>query len=335
MAHSSASARLPLQDMALRPASLSQYNKSLSSFLAFARLTYKQFLLASSASIDAALAVFIQSSYDQARPFTYAAHALHAAVFHRPALKSRVPVARQCLRGWERNRASTSHPPLTWELTVVLACTLARSGHHAVAVAMLLAFDCYLRVGELTRLRRCDIVMPHDARMGQAHTGMAVILKHTKTGKNQSVPLQSQSVADVLCLWMRRMPAGTSDRSPVFGFTPAKMRSLMRDACVALGVEHTPYVPHSLRHGGATADFLRTNSIAHVQFRGRWKSMESARNYIQTSRALLAAQRVPSRLNQLGITLSDSLLAAMTDVFDTVPAVVPRAPAGRRVGFRL
>lgn len=335
MARAGAPARLPLQDMALRPSSLSQYNKNLFSFLSFARLTYQQFLLASSPSIDSALAVFIQYSYDRARPFTYAAQALHAAVFHRPGLKNRLPIARQCLRGWERSRAAGSHPPLTWELTVVLACTLARSGHHAAAVGMLLAFDCYLRVGELTRLRRCDIVMPNDARMGQAHTGMAVILKQTKTGRNQSVPLQSQAVADVLCLWMRRLPPNAHRHGLVFGFTPAKLRILMRGACVALGVEHTPYVPHSLRHGGATADFLRTNSIAHVQFRGRWKSMESARNYIQTSRALLAAQQVPPRLNQLGITLSDSLLAVMTDVLDTVPAVVPRAPGVRRVGFRL
>ena len=83
-----------------------------------------------------------------------------------------------------------SHPPLTWELTVVIACTLARSGYHAPAIAMLVGFDCYLRVSEITGLRRCDVVMSHDARMGRAHTGMAVCLPQSKTGLNQSVSVQ-------------------------------------------------------------------------------------------------------------------------------------------------
>jgi len=60
---------------------------------------------------------------------------------------------------------------------------MARSGYHAEAVASLLAFHCFLRVGELTRLRICDVVMP--GRMGRAHSGMAVCLPLTKTGRNQ------------------------------------------------------------------------------------------------------------------------------------------------------
>jgi hypothetical protein len=105
---------------------------------------------------------------------------------------------------------------------------------------------------------------------------------------------------------------------------------------MALGVGDTPYVPHSLRHGGATADFLRTQDIARVQFRGRWKLQETARTYLQTARtylqtarALLAAQRVPARLNQLGAQLDADLLSIMSDLFAQSPA----EPA-RRVRFR-
>jgi integrase len=299
-ASSEATIRLPLQDLALAPASLKAYNTQLNKFLTYSRLSQQQLLSAPAHQLDRLVAEFIQYSYDTDSPYTYASHALHAVVYHRPDIKQHMFVSRQCLKGWERVKKSASHPPLTWELTVVIACTLARSGYHAHGVAVLVGFDCYLRVGELTRLRRCDIVMPNDSRMGRAHTEMAVCLPTTKTGPNQSVSLQNPHVAGVLCRWVHSRAMAPDSTDPIFPFKPPALRRSMQRACAALGLSDTPYVPHSLRHGGATSDFLRTKSIEFVQFRGRWKSMESARRYVQTARALLAAQQVPQRLNALG-----------------------------------
>ena len=331
-ASSSSFQRLPLQDLALTPGSLKAYNKQLNSFLTHARLSLQQLLTAHPHQLDRLVAVYIQHSYNTHTPFTYASHALHAVVYHRPDLKQHMFVSRQCLKGWERVKTSASHPPLTWELTVVLACTLSQSGYHGPAVAMLVAFDCYLRVGELTRLRRCDIVMPNDSRMGRAHAEMAVCLPTTKTGPNQSVSLQNPVVAQILCDWVRSRALASDSTALIFAFKPPLLRRLMHQACTEHGLGDTPYVPHSLRHGGATADFLRTKSIEHVQFRGRWKSMESARRYVQTARALLAAQQVPQHLNTLGQQLDDSLCAVMQHAMHSVLEVVPRA---RRVTWRL
>lgn len=327
--------RLPLQDLALAPASLKSYNRSLTSFLIYTRLTPQQLLSAPAIRLDRLLAVYIQHLYDTASPFTYAAHALHAVVYHRPDLKARMFISRQCLKGWERVKKSSARPPLTWELTVAIACALSRSGFHAPAVATLVAFDCYLRVGELTRLRLRDIVMPDDPRMGRAHTAMAVCLGRAKTGLNQSVALARPDVAGVLCAWVRTLPRdGPGDNPLVFAFSPEYFGRLLRNACVQLGVGAAHYTPHSLRHGGATADFLLSGSIERVQFRGRWKSMESLRTYVQTARALLAAQDVPPALNQLGAQLADSLLPVMTHLLSTVPEVQQlRKP--RRVTFSL
>ena len=319
--------RLPLQDLAIKAATLQQYTTSINKFFSHAQLTPQQFMHAPASALDWQLAVYLQHMYDASRPFDSAGKALHAAVFFRQDLKLRLPQARQCLKGWDRNRPKASHPPLTWELTVVIACTFARAHRSAAAMAMLLGFDCYLRCGEMLRLRRCDVVLPHDSRMGQAHTHMAVVLKEAKTGKNQSVTIASPVVGALLCHWLDILP-DTSPQASVFtGLNPARFRSLMREACVALGLGDTPYVPHSLRHGGATADFLRTQDIARVQFRGRWKQQVTARTYLQTARALLAAHQVPPQLNQLGITLDADLLNIMRELF--VPP-----PAPRRVRFR-
>jgi hypothetical protein len=118
----------------------------------------------------------------------------------------------------------------------------------------------------------------------------------------------------------------------VFAFSPDYFRRAIRDACIQLGVGHSHYTPHSLRHGGASADFLTHGSIERVQFRGRWKQMESLRTYVQSARALLAAQDVPPSLNQLGMQLSDSLVPVMAHLIGSVAEVTPRV---RRVVFRL
>ena len=324
---------LPLRGMSLAPASQRAYSKQLGSFLSHARLNTRTFQAASAAQIDRALAVYIQSCYDAQSSFTYASHALNAAVHQRPELRHQLPLSRQCIRGWDKVRVSTSHAPLTWELTVLMACTMARSGYHAPAVAMLVAFDCFLRVGELTRIRLSDVVMPNDARMGRAHPTMAVVLRAAKTGKMQSVSVWSSDVAQLLAYWARscatRAAAGPDPR--IFPFSPDFLRRLMRNTATALQLP-AHYTPHSLRHGGTTDDFLRNGSVERVQFRGRWKSMESVRRYVQTARAVLAAQRVPPHLNEIGVTLSESLVPSLTHLLTTVPEAVPRVY--RRVAFQ-
>ena len=62
--------------------------------------------------------------------------------------------------------------------------------------------------------------------------------------------------------------------------------------------------------------------------------MESLRTYVQTARALLAAQEVPVALNQLGIQLSQTLVLVMAHLLQSVPELVPRRRQ-RRVAFRL
>ena len=81
----------------------------------------------------------------------------------------------------------------------------------------------------------------------------------------------------------------------------------------------------------APQPFLLTGSIERVQFRGRWKSMESVRTYVQTARALLAAQAVPPALNQLGAQLADSLVPVMLHLLASVPGAPLRL--GKRVSF--
>ena len=318
--------RWRLQDLLLAPRSLIAYRRALNIFLVHSRLSFHQLLITPPLTVDHLLSAYIQHTYDHDGSYSNAAQALAALVHYRQDVKLLLFSSRQCIKGWARVKKSVSHPPFTWELAVLLACTFARSGYLGPAVSMLVGFDCYLRVSELTRMRRRDVIMPHDPRMGAAQTQMALCLPIAKTGLDQSVVLRNPVVADVLRLWVShlRLVDRPDSTDRIFDFPDSQLRNLIRNACASLGLGDTPYVPHSLRHGGATADFLRTGDINYVQNRGRWKSMESARRYIQSTRALLAKHQVPAALNQLGAELSVSLLDVMLAAFRSQ----------RRVAFR-
>lgn len=322
--------RQPLQDLALAPASLIAYQTAFDKFLRHSNLTLDNFMETAPQHVDLMLAAFIQHSFDEDSSFAYASHALNAVAFFRPTVKLHLHNSRQCLRGWERTRKTKSHPPLTWEMTVLIACTLSKSGFVAQAVAMLLAFDCYLRVSELTSIRKINIVLPNDARMGQADTNMAVILPRTKTGLNQSIKIQRDGVKHLLCAWLQSPSLRAAPATAlVFDFTPSTLRSLMQMTCASLHLP--PYVPHSLRHGGASHDFLTTGSIKHVQFRGRWKSLESSRRYIQSAQAMLAQQQIPAETHRLALQLVHDVVPFISYYIETPHAKSSRSR--KRVAF--
>jgi len=307
-----------LRDAALAPTTLRAYNKHLSSFLSFVGCSLRALLRRPPQQIDALLAHFVDLSFAQQGSYEYANQALFGLIYRCPSLRLQLGETRLRLRGWKKIlqqlQQSRSHPPLTWELTALFATVMAKWGRHAEAVATLLAFDCYLRVGELTRLTYADVLQPNDPRVGSAYTGMALRLSVTKTGPNQSVTLAKPQVQTVLLHYLGAYPFLAHQR--IFPFSPDSFRLLLKQVSDALGVGHIPYVPHSLRHGGATYDYLRGRTVEQIMFRGRWVAMESARRYIQTSRALLIMLQIPPQLGHTAAVVAphvDSLLPLLMD----------------------
>jgi hypothetical protein len=134
-------------------------------------------------------------------------------------------------------------------------------------------------------------------------------------------------VQTVLLHYLRAYPFLTHQR--IFPFTPDSFRLLLRQVSESLGVGHIPYVPHSLRHGGATYDYLSGHTVEQIMFRGRWVATESARRYIQTSRALLIMLQIPV---QLGHTAA--LVAPQVDTLLCLLMESVQRRRNGRVGFR-
>jgi hypothetical protein len=59
------------------------------------------------------------------------------------------------------------------------------------------------------------------------------------------------------------------------------------------------FTPHSLRHGGATNDFLNNVPMMDIVMRGRWQSAKTARRYVQSGRSLQLQMKQPAGIKKL------------------------------------
>jgi hypothetical protein len=84
--------------------------------------------------------------------------------------------------------------------------------------------------------------------------------------------------------------------------TVSGYRFLFTSMCASVGLGAYHFTPHSLRHGGATCDYmsdLSGKNLEAVIFRGRWAVMKSVKTYIQSG-AYLANMIKEPELQVLG-----------------------------------
>jgi hypothetical protein len=301
MSHSSL-----LRDAAIKPATLHKYRTAVHAFITECIRSGER--PCSAIELDIVLADYIDSLYAAGSSLALAKETFYGLLFFCPIMKYSMPESDVRLRGWSRLHPPVSRPPLTWEITVVMAVTMAKSGYGEYGLATLLAFDAYLRISEFTCLAIVDVALPDDSRLGACTGGhMALRLPLTKTGRNQYVTVRHPAVITLMSAWLshRRLqvPAQSSANIPsarVFPFSAASYRSVFRSTCEVLGLGPIGYSPHSLRHGGATHDFLSGKQLQDILFRGRWAASKSAETYVQSGRALLLTASVPSVVATIG-----------------------------------
>jgi integrase len=225
-----------------------------------------------------------------------------------PRSKFELLTAQACLAGWLKKFPSIPYPPLTWPLSVAISVQLLRMYEPRAAIGVLLAFDCFLRCGELVNLHAKDVADAGDHRLGTEYSGMALRLRKTKTGSNQWVEVDDPAVKLLVRVLLQSCP---SKRSLLFPFTSSHFRSLFKQAVQSLGLQHN-YIPHSLRHGGATRWHLLGRSMEDIMVRGRWASSKSARRYVQSGRALLLSLHIPEAVAVAAQVFADNLLSTFS-----------------------
>jgi hypothetical protein len=221
-----------------------------------------------------------------------------------PESRGKLLRAAHCLKQWEKAHPSVPYPPLTWALTCLLAVQMVRAGFYRFGVATLLGFDCLLRINELLSLRVDDVTDLREWRERE-YREMSVRLAKAKTGVNQSVDILDPKVKALVLSLAGRTKCGAL----LFPGGENEYRRVFKACCASLGLSSS-YVPHSLRHGGATRLFLQGWSVDRIMIRGRWKESKSARRYIQSSKAVAIATTVPTHIQPLADAVSKDVESA-------------------------
>jgi integrase len=245
-----------------------------------------------------------------------AVNSVYGLYMQLPPITGQLKASEQLLKGWKAFKPSVSHPPLTWPLVVLIARTMAANGHVDCAIAVLVSFDGLLRVGEMAGIRVAAVSVPGDWRRGgsgplPSHTAsmlapiilsgrVYIRLAKTKTGDNQTAELYNAQVGMLLAQLIQNRSSDdfafsfpTADRTGHF-------RRVLHSACQSLHIDTFHFSPHSLRHGGAThANMHMGQSVEQVMHRGRWVSNNMCRTYIQSGKAALLTQQLPTGVQQL------------------------------------
>ena len=135
------------------------------------------------------------------------------------------------------------------------------------------AFEAYLRVGELCRLRGSDILLPGDSV--DSYTNCGLRIRVAKTGRNQFARVRNPKVIKIL----RYLKLVTPPEGYVMcGATGQQFNTAIQWATVKLGLTDHFTMMYSLRYGRATMGFLGGDTSEKVRLDGRWASQKSMEN---------------------------------------------------------
>ena len=164
-----------------------------------------------------------------------------------------------------------------------------------MALCVWLTFHCYLRAGEAVSISMDDIFIPPEGDQRQYRSGIR--LPKTKTGLNQSVKVLDPYLRAALRNHMASRPTG----GRLFDFSQWSLAYHVRAILNEFGLQDH-FVPlHSLRHGGATLDYMKgTMSFEDIQVRGRWHHPDTCKRYLQVGSSLMHALRLPSQITVVG-----------------------------------
>lgn len=202
-------------------------------------------------------------------------------------------LAKRQLRGWKRLEPTQSREPVPERVAFGMAVQFCRTNRPLYALAVLLAFDTYMRIGEVLGLQNEDVIAKGDIRLSGFPSAVVggVLIKVAKTGRNQMVTVRDDLTGKLL-KWRKEQLRG-DDGVPFFSFNYDSFRAAFKQVQWDMGFIMALWTPHGLRHGGALKDFLAGKPLLFIMIRGRWKVLESVRLYLQAGRGMLLRVQYP------------------------------------------
>ena len=139
--------------------------------------------------MDQALTDYYHEQYISGMGKTGAAYVLYGVLMELPGTP--LPMARNCLKSFEKLLPSRSYTPVSWEIAAVIATQMATHTSATcrdLGLAVLVQFQAFLRTSEVLGLFPEDVAAPGDFRVSGESTSAGLRLRHTKGAASSSGP---------------------------------------------------------------------------------------------------------------------------------------------------
>ena len=195
---------------------------------------------------------------------------------------------------WRQLEPGRSRLVVPAALLRAMAATAVLWGWTSFAGLLLLGFTAMLHPSELFEARRRDLMLPRD-------TGFIVqdAFLHIERPKTRRYArMQHGRVSDHFVVAFLDFAFGNLDRDcRLSALGPSSFRRRWDAILSSLGVPAGPATfptPGSIRGSGATYFYLLTEDVARIQWRGRWRRLETVEFYLQEVAARTLINDLPS-----------------------------------------
>eukprot|EP00435_Cladocopium_sp_Y103_P054971 s63_g18.t1 len=231
------------------------------------------------ARLDQLLADYINHLYQDDETLTKAGWVLSAMKRLYPRVRRELPIAQQWYNNWCREHTPRRATPITWEIIQGFVGVCIRLRWYRLAIVLLVGFVFFLRTAEVLALDVSDILCSEV-------DGSVVI----RIGTSKTSPGAQQSLAhfDLQLVSLLRMLLQRCSRSQeLWPYSSSHFRNSFLALVTFFELQSLQLAPYSLRRGGATFFYTKTNCLDPVMIRGRWKDAATARIYLDDARATL------------------------------------------------
>eukprot|EP00438_Fugacium_kawagutii_P015911 Skav211119 [mRNA] locus=scaffold2659:123518:130322:- [translate_table: standard] len=253
--------------------------------------------------LDLAVANYINHLYQEGETLTKAGWLLSGMRRLYPRMRRELAIAQQWYNNWARQHAPARAVPLTWQLTQGFVALAIQQKWYNLALLFLIGFTFFLRTQELLALEPADFLIdPEDGSLI-----LRIASSKTSRGAQPSLALHDQKLALLVRWLLTKVPLDCR----LWQFSTSHFRNVFRAFCSFFDVGTWGFVPYSLRRGGATAFYMRTNSLDTVMIQGRWRDATTARIYLDDARATLVRMRLSPATRELLVQYRTQLAALM------------------------
>eukprot|EP00971_Amphidinium_carterae_P350525 6491601-Amphidinium_carterae.1 len=251
-------------------------------------LPHLSHLVASEAwpALDMALLAYVQHLHNIQAPISHGTWALAAVQYYYPSTASHIPRAWLAQRQWGRLEPLRMRPPMPSRMVLALAVAAWTQMWRRSSLALLLAFQALLRPSEVAALRRQHILLPQD--LSGNEQSLVICITQSKT-THRAARLQSVMVTDPVVVQLAQgLLHQDAASAPLVRGGLRELQRKFNYLREALQLDGSPFTLGTLRGGGAVWHIQQCQSIAMLQWRGRWASEKSVQHYLQLGLAATA-----------------------------------------------